>query len=70
VDPLSPTDLVAPLRHLLDIEPGQSQPDRPPGRARGVMVFSTQKSKFYTKNIENKKARFSTQSYIIYFKKK
>ena len=35
-----------------------------------VMVFSTQKSKFYTKNIKNKKVWFSTQSNIIYFKKK
>jgi len=36
----------------------------------GDGVQHTQKSKFYTKNIKNKKAWFSTQSNIIYFKKK
>ena len=36
----------------------------------GNGVQHTKKSKFYTKNIKNKKAWFSTQSNIIYFKKK
>jgi hypothetical protein len=37
---------------------------------KGNGVQHTQKSKFYTKNIKNKKACFSTQSNIIYFKQK
>jgi hypothetical protein len=43
---------------------------RPVTKLTGNGVQHTKKSKFYTKNIKNKKAWFSTQSNIIYLKKK